>query len=187
VLANQDITATSGGDKDLALGGSLLHRHNLETRDGSLESVDRIDLGDDNTGTHAVESHGTSLSDITETSDNGNLSCDHNIGGTLDTIDKGLTATVEVIELGLSDRVVNIDGWDQKGVVLQHLVKVVNTSGSLLRDTVTALEHLWVLVVNESSEITTIIKNKVKTLVVLEGNKLLLETPLDRDHVSPDC
>jgi hypothetical protein len=34
------------------------------------------------------------LSDITETGDNGNLTGKHDIGGSLDTIDEGLSASV---------------------------------------------------------------------------------------------
>jgi hypothetical protein len=34
------------------------------------------------------------LSDVTETGDNGDLSGQHDVGGSLDTVDKGLSATV---------------------------------------------------------------------------------------------
>lgn len=178
VLANEDITAAGGGDEDLTLGGSLLHWHDLETRDSSLEGVDWINLGDDNAGTHGVESHGASLSDITETGDNGDLTGDHDIGGTLDTIDKGLTAAVKVVELGLGDGVVDVDGWNKELALLEHLVKVVNTGGGLLRDTVAVLEHLWVLLVDKSGQISTIVEDDVEGLAVLEGNQLLLQAPL---------
>jgi hypothetical protein len=178
VLTNQDITASGGGDEDLTNLGSLLHWHNLVTRDSSLEGVDWVNLGDDDTSTHSVEGHGATLSDVTVTSDNGNLSGNHDIGGTLDTIDQGLTATVQVVELGLGDSVVDVDGWDEKALVLEHLVEVVDTGGGLLGDTVAVLEHLWVLVVDKSSEITTVIEDQVEALVVLEGNQLLLQAPL---------
>lgn len=152
VLANEDVTAAGGGDKDLALANSLLHGGDLETRDSSLEGVDGVNLSDDDTGTHGVESHGATLSDITETGDNGDLSGNHDIGGTLDTIDEGLTATVKVVELGLGNGVVDVDGWDQQLAVLEHLVKVVNTGGGLLRDTEAALEHLRVLLVDQGGQ-----------------------------------
>lgn len=44
-----------------------------------------------------------SFSDISVTSDNSDLSSKHNIGGTFDTINKGLSASVKVVELGLGD------------------------------------------------------------------------------------
>ena len=178
VLASQDVTATGGGDEDLTLGSSLLHGGDLEAGDGSLEGVDGIDLSDDDAGTHGVESLGATLTDITETGDNGDLASNHDIGGTLDTIDKGLTAAVKVVELGLGDGVVDVDGGDEETVALEHTVEVVNTGGGLLRDTVAVLEHLRVLLVDESSEVTTVVEDQVQALAVLESCELLLEAPL---------
>jgi hypothetical protein len=86
VLANQDVTASSGGNEDLTLAAGLLHGHDLESRDSSLESVDGINLGDNDASTHAMQSHCASLANITETSNNSDLASNHNIGGTLDTV-----------------------------------------------------------------------------------------------------
>ena len=178
VLTDKDITASGGGNEDLTLGSGLLHWHNLEARDGGLESVDWVNLSDDDTGTHGVESHGASFSDITETGDDGDFTSDHDIGGTLDTIDEGLAATVKVVKLGLGDRVVDVDGWNKELALLEHLVEVVYAGGGLLGNTVTVLEHLWVLLVDESGQVTTIIEDDVEGLVVLESNQLLLQAPL---------
>jgi hypothetical protein len=178
VLANQNITATSGGDKDLSLASSLLHGQNLVARDSSLESVDGINLSDDDTSSHSVKSHSTPLSDITITSNDGDLTSNHNIGSTLNTVDQGLTAAVQVVELGLCDGIVDVDSWDEKTLALQHSVQVVDTGGGLLRDTIASFQHLWVLVVDESSEIPTVIENQVQALAILERNQLLFQTPL---------
>ena len=178
MLASQNVSASGGGDENLTDGSSLVHGNDLETRNSGLESVDRINLSDKDAGTHSVKSHGATLSNITETSDDGDLTSNHDIGGALDTINQGFTASVKVVELGLGDRVVDVDGWDQESIVLQHLVQVVDTSGGLLRDTVAVLEHLWVLLVDKGGQITTVIENQVEALVVLEGNQLLLQAPL---------
>ena len=37
-------------------------------------------------GTHSVESHGTALANVTETGNYGNLASNHDVGGTLDTV-----------------------------------------------------------------------------------------------------
>jgi hypothetical protein len=95
-------------------------------------------------------------------------------GGTLDTIDQRLTATVQVVELGLGNGVVDVDRRDKELLVLQHLVQVVNTGGSLLRYTVASLEHLWVFLVDKGGEISTVIEDQVQALAILEGDKLLL-------------
>lgn len=180
VLADQDVTAASGGDEDLADGSSLLHGGDLVTGDGGLEGVDGIDLSDDDASTHGVEGLGAALADITETSDDSDLAGNHDIGGTLDAVNERLAAAVQVVELGLGDRVVDVDGGDKEAVllVLQHAVQVVDTGGGLLRDTVAVLQHLGVLLMDEGGEVTAIIKDEVEALAILEGSELLLETPL---------
>lgn len=179
VLANDNVTAAGGGDEDLADGGSFLHGDDLVTRDGSLKSVDGIDLGDQDTSTHTVKSSNTALSDITVAGDDGNLTSNHDIGSALDTVDEGFPASVKVVELRLGDGVVDVDGRAEKTVVLvlEHSVEVVDTSSGLLGDTVAVLEHLGVFLVNESSEITTVVENKVELLAVLESVELLLQAP----------
>jgi hypothetical protein len=178
VNASKDVTAASGGDKDLTLGSSLLHGGDLEAGNGSLESVDGVDLSDDDAGTHAVESLSTTLADITETSNNGDLASNHDIGGTLDTVDERLTAAVQVVELGLGDGVVDVDGGDKETLALEHSVEVVHTGGGLLGHTVAVLKHLGVLLVDKGSEVTTVVEDQVEALAVLKGSKLLLEAPL---------
>lgn len=178
VAANKDVTATSGGDEDLANLGGLVHGLDLVTLDSGLEGVDGVNLSDDDTGTHGVESLGATLADITVTGDDTDLTSDHDIGGTLDTIDEGLTATVKVVELGLGDTVVNVDGGDLELAVLEHLVEVVDTGGGLLGDTEAVIEHLGVLLVNEGGEVTTVVEDQVELLAILEGLELLVQAPL---------
>lgn len=178
VLAGDDVTAAGGGDKDLTDGSGLLHSGDLEAGDGGLESVDGVDLGDDDTSTHRVESLGAALADITEPSNNGDLAGNHDIGGTLDTVDKRFTAAVQVVELGLGDGVVDVDGGDKQTTLLQRTVQVVDTGGGLLGDTVAVLEHLRVLLVDEGGQVTAVVEDQVQLLVILEGEQLLLKAPL---------
>jgi hypothetical protein len=78
------------------------------------------------------------LANVTIASNNGDLSGKHDIGGTLNTIDQGFTAAVVVVELGLGDRVVDVDGRDLELAITESLVEVVDTSGGFLRDTANA-------------------------------------------------
>jgi hypothetical protein len=55
---------------------------------------------------------------------------------------------------------------------------MVDPSGGLLGNTIAAFQNLWVLVVDESSKISTVIEDQVQALAILECNKLLLQTPL---------
>jgi hypothetical protein len=178
VTANQDVTATGGGDEDLALRSSLLHGGDLVAGDGGLKSVDGIDLGDNDTSTHAVQRLGTTLADITETSNDRNLTGDHDVGRTLDSIDQRLSAAVQVVELGLGDGVVDVDGGNQQLAVLEHAVEVVDAGGGLLGDTVAVLQLLGVLLVDQGSQVTTVVEDQVELLSILEGAELLLQAPV---------
>lgn len=178
VDAGQDITATSGGDEDLTNLGSLLHGGDLVASHGSLESIDWINLSNQDTGTHATEGLSTTLANIAESSNNSNLASNHYIGSTLDTVNEGLTATVQIVELGLGDTVVDVDGGHEELVVLEHAIQVVDTSGGLLRDTIAALEHLGVFGVDEAGQVATVVKDQVELGSVLEGKQLLLEAPV---------
>jgi CheY-like chemotaxis protein len=54
---------------------------------------------------------------------------------------------------------------------------VVDTSGGFLGNTVAALEHLRVFLVNKSGQVTTVVQDQVEALAILEGNQLLFKTP----------
>ena len=178
MLADKDVTAAGGGNEDLTKRSSLLHGGDLVALDSGLEGVDGVNLSDKDTGTHAVKSLGTALADITVTGDNGNLSSNHNIGGTLDTVNEGLAAAVQVVELGLGDGVVDVDGGDKELAILEHLVEVVDTSGGLLGKTEAALELFRVLGVDERSQVTTVVEDEVELLAILEGSELLVQAPV---------
>lgn len=173
VGTGDDVTAASGGDEDLGLSNSLLHGGDLVTLHSSLESVDGVDLGDKDTRAESAEGSSATLTDITVTSDNGHLTGDHDVGGTLDTVDERLTAAVQVVELGLGDRVVDVDGGQLEGAVLHHLVQVVDTGGGLLRETLDAGKKLGVLLVDDVGEVTTVVEDHVEGLTVGELEGLL--------------
>lgn len=178
MLAGQNVTATGGGNEDLTLRSSVLHGGDLVALDGGLEGVDGVDLGDEDASTHATEGVGATLTDVTVTGNNTDLTGNHDIGGTLDTVDERLTATVQVVELGLGDGVVDVDGRHAQLVLLEHTVEVVDTGGGLLGETEAAVELLGELGVDEAGQVTTVVEDEVELLTILEGLELLLQAPV---------
>ena len=85
--------------------------------------------------------HTYTLADITEASNNGDLTSEHDIGRTLDTIDERLAAAVEVVELRLSDGVVDVDGGNLELALTEHLVQMMNTGGGFLGQTTDICRH----------------------------------------------
>jgi hypothetical protein len=176
VSTSDDIGATGCGDEDVSAGSGIVHGDDLITLHGGLESIDGVNLSDENTGTHATERVSATLSDVTISGDNGGLTSNHNVGGALDTVQKGLTASVQVVELGLGDGVVDVDGGELELALLHHLVEVVNTSGGLLGNTADTSKELGVLLVNDVGKISTVVQDHVKGLAIGE-DKGLLNTP----------
>lgn len=58
VLANNDVSASSGGDEDLSLRSGLVHCGDFVTGHGGLESVDGVNLGNDDSSTVRSEGLG---------------------------------------------------------------------------------------------------------------------------------
>jgi hypothetical protein len=135
MFGTDDSGAAGGSDEHVCLAAGLLHGGNFVTFHGGLESVDGINFRDDNTGSEGAERLGGSLTDVTVSSNDGNLTGNHDVSSALDSVEKGLTASVQVIELGLGNTVVDVDGREFELALGQTLVKVVDTSGGFLAET----------------------------------------------------
>jgi hypothetical protein len=114
----------------------------LEAFHRGLQGVDGVDLGDDDAGAKALERKRAALADVAVAADARDLAGDHDVGGALDAVAERLAAAVEVVELGLRDRVVDVDGRDAELALLQHLVEAVHTGGRLLGDALPLLGDL---------------------------------------------
>lgn len=66
-----------------------------------------------------------------------------------------MAASINIVELGFRDTVIDINGLDEESSLLGHHLESVNTSGGLLRDTVDAGDHLAPLLGVASLELAT--------------------------------
>ena len=114
VLGGDDVCVTGGGNIDLGSGEGALDGVHLIASHASLKGADGINLGDDDTSTLAAERFGGSFADVTVTADHSDLAGKHHIGGTHDGINQRVTATVDVVELGLGHAVINVEGREKK-------------------------------------------------------------------------
>ena len=120
------VSTTSSSVSDLV----ALHR--------GLERADRVDLGDDHAGALGAQRLGAALADVAEAADDGDLAGDHHVGGAVDAVDQRVAAAVEVVELRLGDRVVDVDRREQQLAGLGQLVEAVDAGGGLLGDALDA-------------------------------------------------
>mmetsp|Transcript_17318 Transcript_17318/g.34925 ORF Transcript_17318/g.34925 Transcript_17318/m.34925 type:complete len:401 (+) Transcript_17318:560-1762(+) len=132
VLEHDDVLVSGGGDDDVNSADDVLEADDLEALHAGLESADRVDLSNKSVGTASLHGLGRSLADVTVAADEGGLTGDHDVSGTHDTVREGVLATVQVVELGLGDGVVDVDSREQKPLLLGHLFKTVDAGSGLL-------------------------------------------------------
>ncbi len=134
MVMSDDISISSCGDKYICLIASRFHRHNPEAFHSSLKRTDRIDFCYPNSGSHPLKCGSTSLSDISVSTDNDDFSCNHHIGGSLNSVDNRFTASIEVVEFCLCYRIIHIDSWEGKSPLAIHLVEAMDSGCCLLRN-----------------------------------------------------
>ena len=99
-----------------------------------LKSTDRIDFCHDNTCTLSSQRLAATFTDISKSSNNSDLSATHHISSTEDSVNQGVSASIDVIEFTFGDRIVDIQCREQKFSLLEHLFESHHSSGSFFRD-----------------------------------------------------
>ena len=102
------VTKMSHGRHDVVERGDLVALHRR------LQRVDRVDLGDDDARALAAQRLRAALADVAVAADDGDLAADHHVGGAVDAVDERVAAAVEVVELRLRDRVVDVDRREEQ-------------------------------------------------------------------------
>ena len=146
VLGHEDSLVTGAGDEDISCLDNIVQSLDGETFHASLEGTDGVNLGDGDDATAGTHRRGAALSDVSVSANDGLLSGKHNVGGTHNTVRERVLAPVKVVEFGLGDRVVDIDGREKKSSGLFHGVETVDTSGGFLGNTLASLGDLVPLV-----------------------------------------
>ena len=114
------------------LVGGLLHRHHAVAFHRGLQRADRVDLGDPHLGRERAERLGRALAHVAVAAHHRDLARHHDVGGALDAVHQRLPAAVEVVELALGHRVVDVDGGELEPAFLGHLVEPLDPGGGLL-------------------------------------------------------
>merc|ERR1712029_458514 len=88
MLAGQDVFASGCGDKDVTPLYTVLHSGDLIALHGCLQSIDGVDLSDDDPATETPQGLGAALANGSVAGDHRNLACQHHVCGTLDSSTK---------------------------------------------------------------------------------------------------
>ena len=79
-----------------------------------LQRADRVDLGDDDAAPWPRSAWAAALADVAVAADDATLPADHHVGGAVEAVDQRVAAAVDVVELALGDRVVDVDRREEQ-------------------------------------------------------------------------
>merc|ERR1712083_756411 len=145
VLQCDDSEVASGRRENVDLTHYGLQGHNLETFHARLQRTDRVNLSDHNTGPCSAHGESATLANVTISTDKGTLPPDHHVRSAHNTIWQRMTASINVIELGLCHAVIHVDGREKQLALGGHLFQSVDACRGLLTHAVARLGHPRVL------------------------------------------
>ena len=132
VVVRDDVDVAGRGDEDVGLVGGVVHRDDAIAFHRRLQRADRIDLGDPHLRRQRAQRLRRALADVAVARDERDLAGDHHVGRALDAVDQRLAAAVQVVELRLRDRVVDVDRGEAEAAFLVHLVEALDARRRLL-------------------------------------------------------
>ena len=139
---HENALVARGGDENIRLIDNFLQSRDSVSFHTGLESANGVNfrhIDDTTVGSHGS---GTSFTDVTVSANDSLFTSQHDIGGTHDTIRQGVLATVEIVEFGLGDGVIDVDGGKEQTAILFHGVQTVHTSSSFFTDALAATGNL---------------------------------------------
>ena len=101
VGTGDDVFVTCCRHKNVCLVNSIVHGYDTVAFHRSLQGADRIHLSYPHLRRQGTQGLGAALADVAVAGNDRNLTGDHDIGCTLDAVDQGLTATVQVVKFTL--------------------------------------------------------------------------------------
>jgi hypothetical protein len=121
-------------DGDVGRAHHVLHRLHLVTLHRRLQRADRVDFRHDHAAALAAQRFGAPLAHPTESEHDGNYAAEHDVGRTVQAVDDRVTAAVDVVELALGHRVVDVDRREHQRAFLLHLIPTMHAGGRLFAD-----------------------------------------------------
>lgn len=137
-----DVLVSSGGDEDVHSVDDVFDGDYFVAFHTGLKGADGVDFGDVDSGSGSSHGLGASLSDISETADKYFLSADHDVSGSVESVDQGVLAAVDVVELGLGYTVVDVNEGAPESAFALELVESGHTGGGFFGDSFQVLGEL---------------------------------------------
>ena len=111
-----DIEVAGRRDEDVRVLDDVLERADLVAFHRRLQGADRIDLGDDDPAALPAQRLRAALAHFAVAEHDRHLAAEHHVGGAVEPVGQRVPAAVDVVELALGDRVVDVDRREEQGV-----------------------------------------------------------------------
>ena len=122
VGSHDDVLVACGCHDNVNLRDDSGHLDDAVALHARLESADGVNLCDIDDAARVLHCRSASLSDVAKSANQDPLAGKHDVSGAHDTVRERVAASIDVIELGLCNAVVNVDGRDEQVASLCHLV-----------------------------------------------------------------
>ena len=134
VVMGDDVVVAGGGDEDVGLVGGIVHGDDAVALHRRLQGADRVNFGHPDLCGQRAQCLAGAFAHVAVSAYQRDFAGHHDIGGALDAIHQGLATAIEIVELGLGDRVIDVDGGEFEFATLVHLVEAVDAGGGFFRD-----------------------------------------------------
>lgn len=149
IRSMDDVFVSSSCNENINQMNNLFEFDNFITLHASLKCTDWIDFSDINSSSSIFHSTGASFSDISITEDQNLLSRKHNISSSVNSIWKWMFTSINIVEFGFSDWIIDVNSWEWKSLLIFELVESVDSSCCLFWNTNKIFwyfgEELWIL------------------------------------------
>ena len=134
VIDGQDVVVARRRDEDVGAVDDVVDRADFVAFHRRLQRADRVDLGDDHPAALAAQRLRAALADLAEAEHHRHLAAEHDVGRAREAVRQRVTAAVDVVELALGDRIIHVDGREEQGARLHHLIEAMHAGGRFLAD-----------------------------------------------------
>ena len=142
VFQGDDVAIASASDINVGLTERLFQGRHFKAFHRRLQGVDGIDFGDNHSRAKAAQALGAAFADVAITANEGSLASNHDAQRALEAVGQGFAAAIQVVEFGLGDGVIDVDGRHQKFARLKHLVKAMHPGRGFFADAFPILDCL---------------------------------------------
>ncbi len=141
VLDADDVLVAGRGHEDIPFADHMFERTNLVALHQGLQGTDRVDFGDDDPGALPAQRLTAALAHVPVTADHGHLAREHDVGRPHDAVDQAVATAIDVVELALGHRIVDVHGRKRQRSLFLQLVESMHAGGGFFGDAAHGLAH----------------------------------------------